>query len=124
MSTITKELVLAYILEGVSIGLLVASIGSIGSLINDSIDEENTKIRRLIQWVFTLLVALVSHVVAESLRHDRIVGLMKSLSSKLSFKRLGSRENLSGLNTPNRLFRKRDVLQPTIAPVKNFTRNN
>ena len=71
---ITKELLIAYILEGIAIGFLVGSIGVFGSVVNDNIDEERTKTKRIFLFVFTMLAAFTSHILAESLRHDRIVG--------------------------------------------------
>lgn len=111
MSKITKELIFAYILEGLAIGLLVSTINSIGSTINDNVEEEKTKTIRTVTWMFTLLAALVSHVLAESLRHERIVGLMKNFTSKLSFRRHSGN---SGNSTPINLFRKRSILQNNV----------
>ena len=111
MSQVTKGLVFAYMLEGVAIGFLVSTISLTGSIVNDNIDEENTKSRRIALWFFTLIAAVTSHVVAESLRHDRILGLLKNVGSKLSFKR-GS--GTAPLSPRNNLFRKRSILQPTI----------
>jgi len=111
ISHVTKELLFVYILEGLSIGLLVSSINTIGSVIGDRVDDEKTKTKRTFQWILTLILALSSHVLAESLRHDRILGLLKNVSSKFSFKRpsIGTSPN-----TPLGKFRRRSILQPII----------
>ena len=105
MSKVTKELIIVYILEGLSIGLLVSTINSIGSFINDNVEEEKTKTIRTVTWIFTLLAALVSHVLAESLRHERLVGLLKNFTRKLSFKRNPG----TSPSTPVNFFRKRSI---------------
>jgi len=118
MSKVTKELVLAYMLEGLAIGLVVSSINTFGSIINDRVDEEKKNTRRIVTWVFTLLAAFTSHVLAESLRHDRILGLLKNLSNKLSFK--NKPQVGTAPPTPRNLFRKRSILQDSITPVTKF----
>jgi len=100
---ITKELLIAYILEGIAIGFLVGSIGVLGSVVNDNIDEERTKTRRIFLFVFTMMAAFTSHILAESLRHDRIVGLLKNVSSRFNFRK----PSATAPPTPRGLFRKR-----------------
>jgi len=101
---ITKELLIAYILEGIAIGFLVGSIGVLGSVVNDNIDEEKTKTRRIFLFVFTMMAAFTSHILAESLRHDRIVGLLKNVSSRFNFRKPSGS---TAPPTPRGLFRKR-----------------
>lgn len=111
MSAVTKELVISYMVEGIAIGFLVSSISVIGSVVDSNIDEDKTKTRRMFLGLFTLLAALVSHVLAESLRHDRIVGLLKNVSSKFSFKKKASIDSPASIVNK---FRRRSVLQPII----------
>lgn len=96
--TINRQLILVYALEGLAIGLLVSTINTIGSISSENVDEDKINTRRTILWIFTLLMSLTSHVMAESLRHDRIIGLFKNLSN--SFKR-----RVSLPPTPRNLFR-------------------
>ena len=114
MSTITKELIFVYILEGLSIGLLVSSMNTLGLIVSDNIDDEKKNTKMIVQWVFTLLVAFSSHVLAESLRHDRILGLLKNVSTKFSFKRNSIGSGTSPATPVSNLFRKRSILQPTV----------
>jgi len=107
---ITKELLIAYILEGISIGFLVGSIGVFGSVVNDNIEEERKKTRRIFLFVFTMLAAFTSHILAESLRHDRIVGLLKNVSNRFNF-----RKNSSTSPPTPRLFRKRSNVPQIIS---------
>ena len=109
---ITKELLIAYILEGIAIGFLVGSIGVLGSVVNDNIDEERTKTRRIFLFVFTMLAAFTSHILAESLRHDRIVGLLKNVSSRFNFRKASGS---TAPPTPRDLFRKRANVPPIIS---------
>lgn len=113
MSAVTKELVISYMVEGLAIGFLVSSISIIGSVVDSNIDEDKTKTRRMFLGLFTLLAAFVSHVLAESLRHDRIVGLLKNVSNKFSFKKRTSSIDAPVFPIGNR-FRRRSVLQPII----------
>lgn len=117
MSALTKELLIAYILEGIAIGFLVGSIGVFGSIANDNIEEEKTKTKRIVLFVFTLMAAFTSHILAETLRHDRIVGLLKNVSSRFHFRKPSI---TTAPVTPNRgFFRRRSNVQPVIsAPIR------
>ena len=112
---ITKELLIAYILEGIAIGFLVGSIGVFGSVVNDNIEEENTKTRRIFLFIFTMLAAFTSHILAESLRHDRIVGLLKNVSSRFNFRKNSNGSTSTSPPTPRGLFRKRSNTPPVIS---------
>jgi len=109
---VTKELLIAYILEGIAIGFLVGSIGVFGSVANENIDEERTKTKRIVLFVFTMLAAFTSHILAESLRHDRIAGLLKNVSSKFTFRKPSI---ITAPSTPRGLFRKRSNVPQIIS---------
>ena len=116
---ITKELLIAYIFEGIAIGFLVGSIGVFGSVVNDNIDEERTKTKRIFLFVFTMMASFTSHIVAESLRHDRIAGLLKNVSSRFNFRRISGSTSPSTPrgSTPRGLFRKRSNVPPLISKI-------
>ena len=111
---ITKELLLAYILEGIAIGFLVGSIGVFGSVVNDNIDEERTKTKRIFLFVFTMLASFTSHIVAESLRHDRIADLLNNVSSRFNFRK---NSGTTAPPTPRNLFRKRANVPQVISKI-------
>lgn len=82
--SIDKKLLAIYILEGLAIGLVVTSITGVGGVATESISEEKESSRIYVRWIFTVLSILVAHAIGESLRHDRILGLLSDFSPKLS----------------------------------------
>jgi len=78
----------AYVIEGLIVGFVVASMSSTVSYVSELItgDEDD----KIVFWVSNLIIAMISHVIAESFRHTRIVALLKTPINTPSFKQLGT----------------------------------
>jgi len=78
----------AYILEGLIVGLFVASMTGTVSYISEITtgDEDDKRVF----WISNLIIAMIAHVIAESFRHTRIVALLKTPIKTPSFKQLGT----------------------------------
>ena len=87
MSSVSKELILVYVLEGIAIGVIVSTISSLGNEVNSNVEEEKKNKKMILLWTFTFLIAMISHVIAESLRHDRLVETMKNVSDRMHISR-------------------------------------
>ena len=114
---IDKGLIFVYALEALAIGLLVSSIGTMTSIASESFEDEKTKQKKIVRWFGTLIAAGSAHVLAESLRHDRILDVVKNVSSRFHFKKVNSVVPLSS-SKPKFGFRKRSILQPIIVKPK------
>ena len=114
--SIDKKLLAIYVLEGLTIGLIVTSITGAGGFASDSVSEEKEYARNSVRWTFTVLSILVAHVIAESLRHDRILGLLSNTAKNIMVKTKQSLPSTQKLKNMMSLSFK-DVDVPPLPPL-------
>ena len=68
------KLFVVFALEGISIGFVASSMTILSTIWANEIEKDKNKL--LIQFFATMAIAMTAHIMAEMLRHDRVLGMV------------------------------------------------